>query len=158
MGWYDSPNKLVALLRMPHSSSTTLEVQLEEGGGDARVGRMVETLVQDDSQYIYILSVLVPQSDDHGSLVEQGLSLISLSSLRLSRSLSSLSHLSLLHTSHILSALKVSSLLCVSVRTGCKKMTLLHLRSQMGCKGRRERDRGISRGSSLYTFAMYRKS
>jgi hypothetical protein len=60
-------------------------------------------LVQEDSQYIYILSVLVPQSDGHGSLVEQGLCLISLSSLRLSLSLSLLSLISLFYTHHIFS-------------------------------------------------------
>jgi hypothetical protein len=52
---------------------------------------MVETLVQEDSPSIYILSVLVPQSDEHESLVDQGLSLVSLSPLRLSLSLFSLS-------------------------------------------------------------------
>ena len=51
------------------------------------VGRMVDTLVQQDSPYIYILSILVPQTDAHESLVELGLSL----SVCLSVCLSSLS-------------------------------------------------------------------
>ena len=113
--WYDLPDKLVALLRMPHVSTAPArhwkynwkrEEEMQELARwwkKAGAGRQ--------PVHIYILSVLVPQSDGHGSLVEQGLCLICLSSLRLSLSLSLLSHLSLLHTSHILNALKVSSLL-----------------------------------------------
>jgi hypothetical protein len=57
---------------------------LEKEGEGVSVGTMVDTLVQQDSPYIYILCILVPQTDGHESLVEQGLCLsVCLSSLSL---------------------------------------------------------------------------